>query len=50
MIIVADVEEANPAELRAVLKNVNLETTEENDFLSDNIYYFDRGTGNISIV
>ncbi len=50
MTIVAESDEANPAELRAVLKNVNLETTEENDFLSDNIYYFDRGTGNISIV
>ena len=50
MTLVADVEEANPAELRAVLKNVNFETTEEKDFLSNNVYYFDRGTGNISIV
>lgn len=50
MTIVAEVEEANPAELRAVLKNVNFETTEEKDFLSNNVYYFDRGTGNISIV
>lgn len=50
MTLVADVEEANPVELRAVLKNVNFETTEEKDFLSNNVYYFDRGTGNISIV
>lgn len=50
MTIVSDVEENNPAELQNVLRNVNHETTEDKDFLSDNIYHYDRETGNISIV
>lgn len=50
MTIVAEVEGADPLELREVLKNVNHETTEDKDFLSDNIYHYDRATGNISIV
>ena len=50
MTIVSDVEENNPAELQNVLRNVNHETTEDKDFLSDKIYHYDRETGNISIV
>ena len=49
MTIVSDVESNGPAELREVLKNVNHETTEDKDFLSDNIYHYDRETGTISI-
>lgn len=49
MTIVSDVESNGPAELREVLKNVNHETTEDKDFLSDNIYHYDRETGAISI-
>lgn len=49
MTIVSDVEENNPAELQNVLRNVNHETTEDKDFLSDKIYHYDRETGNISI-
>lgn len=50
MTIVSDVEENNPAELQNVLRNVNHETTEDKDFLSENIYHYDRETGCISIV
>lgn len=50
MTIVADVEGTEPEDLKNVLRNVNHETTEEKDFLSDNVYYYDRETGNISIV
>ena len=50
MTIVADLKGNAAAELRKVLQNVNHETTEDKDFLSNNIYRYERGTGNISIV
>lgn len=50
MAIVADTGDMDTEGLREVLRNLNLETTEDKDFLSDNLYRYDRGTGNISIV
>lgn len=50
MTIITDTGDLDTGELRAVLRNLNLETTEDKDFLSDNLYFYDRGTGNFSIV
>lgn len=50
MTVVADVEGNDPAGLQNVLRNVNHENTGDKDFLSDNIYRYDRETGCISIV
>ncbi|MEY8264952.1 DUF5688 family protein [Lachnospiraceae bacterium 64-25] len=50
MTVVADMEGNDPAGLQNVLRNVNYESTGNKDFLSDNIYRYDRETGCISIV
>lgn len=50
MTVVSDEEGNDPAGLQNVLRNVNHESTGDKDFLSDNIYRYDRETGCISIV
>lgn len=50
MTIITDTGDLDTEELREVLRNLNLETTEDKDFLSDNLYHYDRGTGSFSIV
>lgn len=50
MTVIADTGNLDTGELREVLRNLNLETTEDRHFLSNNIYHYDRGTGNFSIV
>lgn len=50
MIIVADTADMDADELKKGLRFSNLETTEDKDFLSDNVYRYDRATGNITII
>ena len=49
MTIVADAADMDTDELKEVLRSANLATTEDKDFLSDNIYFYDRAAGNITI-
>ena len=50
MAIVADTEGVDAIELKKGLRSSNRGTTEDKDFLSDNVYRYDRAAGNITII
>ena len=50
MIVVPDPEgTSKPSELRQMVYEVNREEVAEEDFLSDNIYYYDKKKGKLAI-